>query len=313
MVDVDIGVQHGFIGEIMSNTLADDIHGLELAFQDIERETPCLKPVATVFREVLVSRAKLKKQLEGHSDIQISPPDSSRLSQGYPWLTEDEIAAFVHPKGDSLKAAIKTLLQVFPSIKLEVLLLSEALFNGVADIQSCVKYLVEGREDDLTTLAEKIKIHPIALKFMLGQIIKPFVEKRTEELGDLIKDIPWFQGYCPICGTYPELSYLKGKEGQRWLRCSLCGHDWRFDRMTCPYCGEADERREFLYVEGTEYQWVEFCSNCNRYIVGIDLRKRESMRTDVAAIGMVHLDAIAQQKGFHPIANCAWNMVFAIT
>jgi FdhE protein len=137
-------------------------------------------------------------------------------------------------------------------------------------------------------------------------MLKPFIEKRTESLRRFIENLPWHQGYCPICGAFPEISFLKGQEGQRWLKCSLCGYDWRFDRMACPCCGKINRSKEFIYANGFEHKWVELCPDCHRYIVGIDLRKQTEVTADVAAIGMVHLDILAQGRGFLPTAESAW-------
>jgi len=79
--------------------------------------------------------------------------------------------------------------------------------------------------------------------------------------------------------------------------------------MACPYCGKANKSKEFICVDGFEQEWAELCNDCHRYIVGVDLRRRTAVTTDVAAIGMVQLDIIAQQKGFSPMAACAWNGV----
>lgn len=35
----------------------------------------------------------------------------------------------------------------------------------------------------------------------------------------------------------------------------------------------------------------------------------ENTVTDVAAIGMIYLDVLAQQKGYSPVADCVWNMI----
>jgi len=51
------------------------------------------------------------------------------------------------------------------------------------------------------------------------------------------------------------------------------------------------------------------CPKCNKYIVGLDLRRKNNISTELAALSMVHLDAIAQQKGYLPIAECAWNII----
>ena len=57
-------------------------------------------------------------------------------------------------------------------------------------------------------------------------------------------------------------------------------------------------------------QIAEICYHCNRYIVNIDTRKcAEEVVREVAAIGMLHLDILAQGKGFLPVALCALNMV----
>jgi hypothetical protein len=44
--------------------------------------------------------------------------------------------------------------------------------------------------------------------------------------------------------------------------------------------------------------------------VSIDLRKcSDEVVLDVAALGMVYLDVLAQGRGFLPVAVCAWNVV----
>ncbi len=55
---------------------------------------------------------------------------------------------------------------------------------------------------------------------------------------------------------------------------------------------------------------MEACQKCGRYVVNLDLRGRlDEAVLDVAALGMVHLDVISQQKGLLPAAVCAWNIV----
>jgi FdhE protein len=293
----------------MSEVLSSEINRLEKAFDSIERETPVLKSVADAFKVVIINRAVLKARISEHPDTHVTPPKRDQFSKGQPWLTEEMITSLMDPWGENVKFTMLPLAIAFPSITPAVLQLREALEKGDVDLESCTGALVEGREEDIIKTASYLGFQPTVLKFILCQMLKPFVEKRTEGLRPLIKDLPWHQGYCPICGAFPELSFIQGDEGQRWLRCSLCGYDWRFDRMTCPYCGEINKSKEFTCVVGFEHEWVELCPDCHRYIVGIDLRKQAVVTSDVAAIGMVHLDIIAQQKGFSPIANCAWNMV----
>jgi FdhE protein len=294
----------------MNEVLSNEINRLEKAFERIERDTPFLKSAANAFKEIMISRITLKAKLSPDCpDIHIPQLDYSRFAEGYPWLTEETITSLMDPWGETVEFMILPLIKAFPKIAAEVMRLREAFTAGDIDLKHCIGTLVEGREDGIFEVASCLGFQPIILKFILGQMLKPFVEKRTESLRPLIANLPWHQGYCPICGVFPEISFLQDVEGERWLKCSLCGYDWRFDRMACPCCGEIDKGKEFICIDGFEHEWVELCPNCHRYIVGIDLRKQTEVTADVAAISMVHFDIFAQQRGFLPIAETGWKYV----
>ncbi len=144
--------------------------------------------------------------------------------------------------------------------------------------------------------------------FVLTQVAGPVVEKRAEALRPLINELNWDRGYCPICGSFPELSLLWGKEGQRWLRCGFCASAWRFHRMSCPYCDtRVPSDGELLFVEGREHERVEVCHKCGRYVTGTDLRGfADEVVREVMNIGLMHLDAVAQAKGFLPMKGIGW-------
>jgi FdhE protein len=294
----------------MNEVLAIEINRLEKAFASIKRDAPFLESAAKAFQEVMVNRMILKAKLSPDPpDIQIPQPDYSRLSEGYPWLTEETITSLIDPWGETVDSAILFLKRAFPKAAEKVVRLREAFEAGELDLKRCIGAFVRGSEDEIIRIASNLGFHPVVLKIILSQTLKPFVEKRTEKLRPFMENFPWPHGYCPICGSFPESSFLQGEEGQRWLKCSLCGYEWRFDRMACPYCGKVDREKEFICVDGFEHEWVELCLDCHRYIVGIDLRKQIEVTSEVAAIGMIHLDMIAQQRGFLPTAPCAWNMV----
>ena len=291
----------------MNAVLSNEINRLEKAIERIERDTPSLKSVANAFKEIMIGRITLKARLSPERpDVHIPRPDYSRLTEGYPWLTEETITSLMDPWGETVELTIPPLIKAFPKIAAEVVRLREAFVGREINLKWCIGSLVEGKESEMTEVASYLGFQPIVLKFILSQMLKPFVEKRTERLRPLIENLPWHQGYCPICGAFPEISFIRGGDGQRWLKCSLCGYDWKFDGTACPCCGEINKAKEFIRVDGCEHEWVELCPDCHRYIVGIDLRKQTEITADVAAIGMVHLDILAQQRGFLPTAESAW-------
>ncbi len=291
--------------KLTSKKMAD----MDAAFEHIEKGTPEYKPVVRAFREIFISRAALKGRISLEEGGIIEPPDAARLSEGFPWLSGEKLASFVEPWGENTKSVLQSLIMAFPGIAADVTRLMQTFDNGDnPDLLACISALVEGREDELARIACGLGIAPLTLKFVLGQLLKPFVEKRTETLSQQVQDIVWNRGYCPVCGAFPEISFIKNKEGQRWLKCSLCEHEWQYDRMLCPYCGERNEHKQLIGVSDNNNEWIEVCSGCNRYIVAIDLRNQADTVKEVAAVGMIHLDLLAQNKGFIPVAECAWNL-----
>jgi FdhE protein len=283
---------------------------IEKALDKRIKDTPSLKPVLDPFKELLVERAFIKGRISDRHDIQVSAPDIERFAEGEPLLTTEAIASLIDPWGETVKSTIAPLEKAFPKIRPELTRLTEALDAGNVDLRDCIGALVGGEDEELDSIAPRLGIQPPTLRFLLVQILKPFLEKRSRNFQGLIKTLPWHRGYCPMCGSLPELSFLNGKEGQRWLRCSLCSYEWQFKKTECPYCGyEGKKGRELTYVEGRKREWAELCSECHKYIVGIDLGSSTEADTEAAAPGLVYLDILAQEKGFTPIAVCAWNVI----
>ena len=171
--------------------------------------------------------------------------------------------------------------------------------------------MLHSRDEIISQTAFHLETDPVTLKFILGQLLKPLVEKQSESLRSVIQNLNWKKGYCPVCGSFPVLSYLKGDEGQRWLMCGLCSHEWRFMRTQCPFCENEDPKKsELCFVEDRAYERAEMCHQCKRYLAGIDLRKYPyEFIPEVAVAGMMYLDILAQEKGFLPMADSAWTLV----
>ena len=171
--------------------------------------------------------------------------------------------------------------------------------------------VMSGNSEELQRTVANVDVAAGTLRFAMALIMKPLAEKIAESLPPLPENMEWHQGYCPVCGSWPELSILEGKEGRRWLRCSFCGHEWRFMRIQCPFCGTGDhEKLEVLFQEGREHERAELCRECMKYVVAMDARDRtEEVPHEVAALGMVYLDILVQDKGYSPGAVCPWNVV----
>jgi len=109
---------------------------------------------------------------------------------------------------------------------------------------------------------------------------------------------------CPRCGGPPQLacSALSGEPrvtGSRYLLCARCHGAWAHTRLTCPGCGETAGSRLPLYGEEERFPHVrvESCKTCNRYLLGIDLRRDAAAVPLVDELAMAPLDLFAKEQG----------------
>jgi FdhE protein len=273
------------------------------ALNAIEAENPHLKEVLQAFRDILLEQARWKAELPAQDCAEIAPPDPERFGKGVS-LTDRE---WLSRLGDLWPAAAERMMPAliagFPKIHQELVQLQRAILQGAFAPDVFLSAVFGGRTAEVSKQAELLGLATDLLVFFLTQAARPIVEKRAEMLAPLITGLTWHKGYCPICGSLPGLSLLKEKEGQRWLRCGFCASTWRFHRTACPFCdAQGPDDFELTYVEGREHERIEACQQCKKYLTGIDLRNlANEVVLEVAGFGLMHLDAIAQEKGYLPM------------
>jgi FdhE protein len=159
-----------------------------------------------------------------------------------------------------------------------------------------------------------------SLSFVVNLVLSTVLQSLAPYLADRITELPWNRGYCPICGSLPSIGYLSkvlstsneflvGGGGQRYLHCAMCGHDWRVARHFCAAC-ERDDNDEHLYfqVRDSASERVDVCHHCGHYLPCFDLRETDGLpHMDMVAVGLAHLDMLAQEKGFRPMVRAPWN------
>jgi FdhE protein len=159
--------------------------------------------------------------------------------------------------------------------------------------------------------AEELKISEVTGLFLLSFTARVILESRAKEITAGFGDMLWEKGYCPICGEFPTIALIEEEGGKRFLHCSSCGHDWRFTRVLCPYCeNDAKQGMDYFYVEKKTQESAFVCDKCKKYLVTLfragSLFARDM---DIAAISLIHLDMIMQDKGYEPMTACAWNVL----
>jgi FdhE protein len=277
----------------------------------IKKEMPSLAIILKVYEKVFAERTRLREDIPLMKDLRTSPPDPLRFSRGMTLLNEGIFPLSTDSMDKVSDHMIPFLARTFPYIRPILKNMKSALKKNKLDLRYCMESMLHSRDEIINETALHLKTDAVTLKFVLGQLLKPLVEKQSERLRSVIQNLNWRKGYCPVCGSFPVLSYLKGTEGQRWLVCGCCSHEWRFARTQCPFCENEDSKEsELCFVEDRAYERAEMCNQCKRYLAGIDLRKYPyEFIPEVAVAGTMYLDVLAQEKGFLPMADSAWTLV----
>ena len=174
-----------------------------------------------------------------------------------------------------------------------------------------LKDLLKRFYDDsfIEKVAGEFNIDAVILKFLIFESVQPSLAANIENIGNRIDLKNWLKGYCPVCGSLPQISLLKD-EGQRFCLCSFCGFEWPSERLKCPFCENTDHNKlHYFYAEGQEARRVDLCDNCHQYIKTVDARKL-GYEPDLAIedIVTIHLDILASEKGFKRPAPGLWGM-----
>lgn len=306
----------------MQATRSDSVPMLKSQIQKLAKRKPPLKAILDAFSTVLIAGAALRaERLEGRPVPDLTVTDPMRLAAGVPLWHETPAFEAVPHLADGLKAMLMAVQTAFPPLKPETdALLSRLEADG--DVAAAwLKMLIRNERDSLEPLAGQIEIRPETLCFILEQAFKPFLGWLASGMTEYLAAITWDKGYCPVCGAYPATSFLKKAEeageylvaqsGQRWLHCGVCGHEWRLHRVHCPYCDNQDSHTlEYLSDAQAAHEKLYICKQCNKYLTCLDTAELvEKPPSELIGFELLHLEMIAQQKGFAPMAWRHWNQM----
>ncbi|HJD96209.1 formate dehydrogenase accessory protein FdhE [Mailhella massiliensis] len=292
---------------------------------DIASQRPVLQPVFAAFTPLLEARAALPERLAPmleESGFSLPAWRPERAQQGVQLLAGASLDGLFPLLRESARVLLP-LLSALQGMGGHAAAL-EAFFLREEEAMKAAQALLDGNETGLVRLAEGAKLPaPVlvfALETCLGPVIRAVAAKYPAPWDE--RPASWMQGFCPVCGSFPSISYLEGRVfdeknaylagggGKKHLHCALCGTDWHFRRGACPSCGkEGSGVMELLRESGGSLgERVDWCTKCKSYCPSVDLREREAVPDmDAMALGMMHLDIIAAQKGLQPLKPSFWN------
>lgn len=154
-------------------------------------------------------------------------------------------------------------------------------------------------EKAVAEMATEAYLDPNVLAFLGKTALRPSIERFREATRGHMETTGWNKGYCPLCGSQPDMACFE-KSGKRHLHCELCGEEWPYARIQCPFCNTtAQENLGYFEAEEEEGFRVYFCRECLRYIKTIDKKSfEEAAPLELENLATLHLDLLAQENGF---------------
>jgi len=237
--------------------------------------------------------------------------DKNKLKAGVPVSSQMDLIEPEDPLKEvalSLAAAVK---EGMPNISENIDKISDLIRDGKLNPFDFFKAPADGKGDAIGGLSKKLQVSPSNASFLMSLVSRVVLERRAKEIMAALGPFDWEKGYCPICGEFPSIALIEEEGGKRFLHCSSCGQDWRYTRISCPYC-EKETRKdmEYFYVENKTQEAAFVCDQCKKYLVTLYRAGKVFARDmDISAISLIHMDVLMQNKGYEPMTACVWNVL----
>jgi FdhE protein len=264
------------------------------------------KPHLDFFESISRAHFKAKDRI---SDDKIYPSVAEKsahdmLSTGFPIMNFGRMKVKVRPLRAHLNEICSILTQYEQSEPGQIERFSKSEDYKKLDLKTFISKTVSQDADYLRSLSKKTGVDENTLKFMAITLARPLFELAAAEVKDRVNGYSWWKNYCPACGSEPFMAWIRKGDNMRFLGCSLCGSEWTFDRVTCPFCNNKDQKslKNYYYHEESAHR-LYGCDKCKRYIKCVDQRKMELTKTlnlSVEDVATLYLDTLALEKGYVP-------------
>lgn len=261
------------------------------------QKRPIYREALSVYRELVVLLEEAGPEIEYASgDKKVG---EIKAKEGFPLFSREDLP--VDLKATS--ALFTRVLEHLSSKKREdKKALEKALERVRTDgqwVKRALSAFLARDEATIDAMAQEVSLDSTVLKFVTTVALKPSLNTLKGLVSGAIQKGSWEYGYCPLCGSWPDIAYLD-EQGTRMLHCELCGFEWSYPRIKCPFCENSDSKELGYFMSQEEKGLrVDFCKKCNVYIKTIDLRVAEAPAPlELENLITLHLDMLAHEQGF---------------
>jgi len=302
-------VRHFLLKEIIM-TITDASSEIKNIIARALEQNPENKEIIKAFAPLIIRQRELAGQIS-LKKLDYSKISKEKLKAGVPVSRQMDLLM----PDDSLKEIALSLVSAvqegMPKLSEDLAKIQSLLQEGKIDPADYFQSTANGEDQAVDSWTKGLKISPSNTSFLMSLVSRVVLEIRAREIMATLGAFDWEKGYCPICGEFPSIALIEEEGGKRFLHCSSCGQDWRFTRISCPYC-EKETRKdmEYFYVENKTQEAAFVCDQCKKYLVTLYRAGKLFARDmDISAISLIHMDIIMQGKGYEPMSICIWNVL----
>jgi FdhE protein len=285
--------------------LSGSLEKIKEQIVQLKKKNPAYDEILNFYEKVLEEQEAIK------SILNVNPIESSKdlrtlqIKEGFPLINKEDFILDMPSSVILFKSLCQIGKNATDKMKEDIQTIEEAIRNRALDPEELLAR--HYNEAYVNNISENLDIDKAVLNFLIHMSIKPSLDANVEKLKDQVDLKNWLRGYCPVCGSFPHMSELKG-EGQRFFACSFCGFGWPSERLKCPFCENREhESLHYFYEEGKEIYRVDVCDKCRQYIKTVDSRKLNfEPDMDLEDIITLHLDMLASEKGFKRLVPNIW-------
>ena len=250
-----------------------NIEHIKTAVKEMKNKKPGLEEMLNLYEQIFILQEKTKA-LISLSEFSISDEILSlKIKEKFPLVNISQFQ-IDYKASETLLLSIIDLMSNKEIKEDEISNTTKLLSSLIQDNKIIPKELFDSfiKEDEsyFEVINEKYKINKEILGFLVFNSLKPSIVSFSEKISQYLEKTEWEKGYCPICGSMPELSVFE-KDGKRFLICGFCSHKWASKRIYCPFCENTDhETLQYFSIDDEEEYRVDTCDKCKCYIKTIN-------------------------------------------
>lgn len=291
------------------NEPCEDFQKIESGLSSLKGKDYISEPTVNFFRNITKAQHSIKIQLlKEETPYPLTDNDIKvKMENSIPMITWDKLSLNDAYLRDLFQAICGIMKNHEESESGSIQKLIDAEHHGNLKLKNLVEKLFQHDSSYFQSLSKDLEVSEDILVFVSLNLAKPFFEVIAEQIKDQIADkvmmdTVWLKNYCPVCGSSAHLAKLEKDAGKKILYCSLCGTEWRFMRIKCPFCcTEEQKNMKFLAQEKSPYR-IDVCKKCKRYIKTLDERKggdeKRTFIPSVEDLATMYLDILAEKEGY---------------